>query len=63
MNNRTHADPHHLVEKHRQRVALSGIDPQVARARAYHSVETKADLKRLGFTETQCHVPALVLPV
>src|SRR5688572_16088826 len=59
----TDGELRHLAAQHRQRVALSGIHPHVALARGCRSAETKADLRRLGFTDAQCRVPALVLPV
>ena len=41
----------------------SGISPEVARVRGYRSVETKADLKRLGFADSQCNPPGLLVPI
>jgi hypothetical protein len=41
----------------------SGIDPRVAEARGYRTIVTKAELKRLGFSERQCNVPGLLIPV
>ncbi len=41
----------------------SGIIQEVIETRGYHTIEKKADLKRLGFSEAQCTVPALVVPM
>ncbi len=41
----------------------SGIAANVVEARGYRTVETKAELKRLGFSETQCSVPGLLIPI
>jgi hypothetical protein len=51
-----------LLPQHAQLLLDSGITPAVAQARGYQSVTTKAALKRLGFTESQCLVPALLIP-
>src|SRR5829696_37842 len=51
--------PHHrhmLMEE-------SGIDPAVVAERGYHTVKTKAELGRLGFSKPQQRVPALVIPM
>jgi hypothetical protein len=52
-----------LSEQHRQKLQASAIAPDVARARGYRSIAVKADLKRLGFSDAQCRIPALLLPV
>lgn len=41
----------------------SGINQDVVEARGYRTVETKAELKRLGFSDQQCNVPGLLIPV
>ncbi len=41
----------------------SGIAPEVVEARGYRTIEKKAELKRLGFSEAQCGVPGLLIPV
>ena len=41
----------------------SGINQDVVEARGYRTVETKAELKRLGFSDQQCTVPGLLIPV
>ncbi|MBI4566305.1 MAG: DUF3854 domain-containing protein [Planctomycetes bacterium] len=52
-----------LSEQHRELIAGSGISPEVAAARGYRTVEVRADLRRLGFSDTQARVPALFIPV
>ncbi len=41
----------------------SGIAPDVVETRGYRTVEKKAELKRLGFSEVQCGVPGLLIPI
>ncbi len=53
-----------LHEQHEKTlIHESGITPDVVEARGYRTVETKAELKRLGFSETQCSVPGLLIPI
>lgn len=52
-----------LAERHAEMLAASGIDPGVAMARGYRTVKTQAELKRLGFSASQCRVPALLVPI
>ncbi len=52
-----------LLPQHDRLITDSGISPDVAAARGYRSVETKTELRRLGFGETQTRVPALLIPV
>ena len=52
-----------LLPRHQALLDASAIAPEVAAARGYRSVTTKADLARLGFGETQRNVPALLVPV
>ena len=52
-----------ILPQHRSLIRDSEISPEVARTRGYQSVKTKADLKRLGFADRQCRVPALLVPV
>jgi hypothetical protein len=54
---------HFLLLQHRKLIEDSGISEEVATARGYRSVTTRAELKRLGFADSQCRVPALLLPV
>jgi hypothetical protein len=50
--------PHHL-----EMLRASAISPEVMKARGYWSATKKVELKELGFSDPQCRVPALVLPV
>jgi hypothetical protein len=52
-----------LLPQHADLLAASAISPAVAHARGYRSIETKAELKRLGFGDAQRRAPALLLPV
>jgi hypothetical protein len=63
MTTLTDAELRHLAEQHQRRILQSSIAPEVARARGYRSINVKAELRRLGFTDAQCRVPALLLPV
>jgi hypothetical protein len=54
----------YLSEAHRKMLLEeSGIDQEVVEARGYRTVETQADLKRLGFSDAQRNVPGLLIPV
>jgi hypothetical protein len=44
-------------------LAASKIDPGVARARGYTSVDAQADLQRHGFSQSQRRAPGLLIPV
>ena len=44
-------------------LAESGIDPGLVASRGYRTVETKAQLERLGFGRSQRNVPGLLLPI
>jgi len=59
----THLAARHLLPEHARRISDSAISEHVGHARCYRSIETKAELKRLGFTDAQCRVPALLLPI
>ena len=53
-----------LTETHKKRlIEESGISPGVVEKRGYRTVEKKAELKRLGFSETRCSVPGLLIPI
>ena len=53
-----------LIEIHKKMlVEESGISLEVVQKRGYRTVETKAELKRLGFSEAQCGVPGLLIPI
>jgi len=51
-----------LLLQHRRLLRESAISPDVARARGYRSVESEADLLKLGFSKHQLQVPALLIP-
>src|SRR5207237_8558812 len=52
-----------MLTQHQALIAASGISDTVAYARGYRSVEKKSELRALGFSEKQCRVPALLLPI
>lgn len=52
-----------LLPQHQALIDGSGIDPEVAAARGYRSVTTKAEMQRLGFSASQARVPTLLIPV
>lgn len=52
-----------LLPHHAALVSASVISDEVARARRYRTVSTKAELKELGFGEAQRRTPALLIPV
>lgn len=41
----------------------SDISEEVIDARGYRTVDKKADLRRLGFSDTQCSTPGLLIPI
>jgi len=52
-----------LLPQHQALIESSAIAPEVAAARGYRSVTTKAEMQRLGFGASQARVPALLIPV
>jgi len=52
-----------LLDHHRAQLAASGIAPAVIAERGYFSATRIAELKRFGFGEVQCNVPALGIPI
>jgi hypothetical protein len=52
----------HILPQHAALLEASAIDPQVARARGYVSVDTKTRLESAGFARYQRRVPALLIP-
>src|SRR2546427_7205591 len=52
-----------LLPQHTELISKSGISLEVAAARGYRSVQTKAELRRLGFGENQVRVPTLLIPI
>ncbi len=55
--------PPPLLQHHQRLIERSAILPEVARERGYRTVGTKAELRRLGFSDAQCRVPALLIPI
>jgi hypothetical protein len=51
------------LPQHHALIEQSGITPKVAVARGYRSVTTKAELRRLGFAQSQYLVPCLLIPI
>lgn len=54
---------HALSPEHTALLAASAISSEVANARGYRTVTTKAELKRLGFAGAQCLTPTLLIPI
>ena len=52
-----------LLPHHEKLIELSAILPDVAEARGYRSVTTKAELERLRFGKGQLLVPTLLVPI
>jgi hypothetical protein len=53
-----------LAEQHKKMLLEeSGISPESVEARGYRTVDTRSELKRLGFSERQCNKPGLLIPV
>ena len=52
-----------LLSQHADLLRASGVTPDVAAERGYHSADTKAQLERHGFGVRQRRVPALLIPV
>jgi hypothetical protein len=53
-----------LSETHRTMLLEeSGIAQEVVEARGYCTIGKKAELKRLGFSDTQCNTPGLLIPI
>lgn len=52
-----------LSPNHFRMLSESSIDRKVIQERGYRSVSSKMELRALGFTEKQCRVPALLIPV
>ena len=52
-----------LYKHHAEMLMASAVAPAVSRARDYRTVETKAELGRLGFGKAQQIVPTLLIPV
>ncbi len=54
---------HYLAPNHAALLRDSAITADVAAARGYRTVTTRAELRRLGFSDAQARVPALLVPV
>jgi hypothetical protein len=52
-----------LADHHRAELVKSGISPVVALERGYRTATTIREVKRLGFGESQCQVPGLLIPI
>ena len=52
-----------LHQTHAELLNVSGICSEIAHARGYRTEITKAELRRLGFKDLQCRVPALLIPL
>jgi hypothetical protein len=53
-----------LAQNHeRMLTEESGLEREVVESRGYRTVEVKAELKRLGFSDRQCSVPGLLIPL
>lgn len=52
-----------LLGQHRALIEASAIAPEVAAERGYYSETIKARVRELGFANSQCLVPALVIPI
>lgn len=52
-----------LLPQHAKSLAESGISQDVIEARGYRSVESKAELERLGFSQPQRLTPTLLVPI
>ena len=51
------------VEHQKMLLQESGISLEVVKERRYRTVEMKAELRRLGFSDAQCNVPGLLTPI
>ncbi len=53
------------LAKHHEEMLLqeSGIDPEVIETRGYRTTEKRSEIKRLGFSESQCNPPGLLVPI
>lgn len=52
-----------LSPDHRKMIEDSAITPEVATARGYFTATKKAELKKLGFSDSQSLTPALAIPI
>jgi hypothetical protein len=52
-----------LLPHHAALLTASAIAPEVGAARGYRSLTIKRQAKELGFADSQCRVPALLVPI
>lgn len=52
-----------ILPEHQAQLDASCISADVAAERGYWSARQKAEIERLGFGESQCRAPALVIPI
>jgi hypothetical protein len=52
-----------IFPQHQELLAASAVSPEVARNRGYVSVDMKTRLRELGFGESQCRIPGLLIPI
>ncbi|HEY8597800.1 MAG TPA: hypothetical protein VIL85_05175, partial [Thermomicrobiales bacterium] len=52
-----------LLDHHRAQLDASAIAQTELTQRGYFSAQRIIDVKRYGFGEVQCNVPALVIPI
>ncbi|MFN8474903.1 MAG: DUF3854 domain-containing protein [Anaerolineae bacterium] len=52
-----------LLPQHQALLDASGISAEVASARGYRSITSKAEARSLGFGTAQCRAPALLIPI
>ena len=53
----------HLLPQHAEMLKASAIAAEVATARGYRSIETRAELERKGFSPAQRNVPGFLVPI
>ncbi|MEI6914775.1 MAG: DUF3854 domain-containing protein [Armatimonadota bacterium] len=52
-----------LLKQHADLIGASAISPQVSAERQYRSVSSKAEIRKLGFSESQSIAPTLLIPI
>jgi hypothetical protein len=52
-----------LRNEHYNMLRESGIRDEIINERGYRSISTRAELKRLGYADSQCNVPTLNIPI
>ena len=52
-----------LAQHHYEMLKASAIADEVVKSRGYRTIVDTADLKELGFSDSQMHVPGLLLPL